>query len=82
MIGTSLVRSWHRDVQQDHREVAGEQRLERLVAGAGADQLMVEDAENRLQREEVLRTVVDHQDACHPTNLVGSVGLGHAAAAG
>jgi hypothetical protein len=31
---------------------------------------MVEDAEDRLQREEVLRTVVDHQDACHPTNLV------------
>jgi len=59
------VHAGHRHVQQDHREVVGEQRLERLLARTRPHQLVVEDAEDRLQRQEVLRAVVDQEDLRH-----------------
>lgn len=51
----------HLHVQEDHGEVLVEQPLERLLARGGRDQVMAERAENRLEHEEVLLTVVDEQ---------------------
>src|ERR671913_119917 len=38
--GLQPVHAGHAHVEQDHRELLGEQRLERLVPGAGPDQLV------------------------------------------
>ncbi len=76
MIGTSLVRlrpldprrglesvhAGHLRVEQDQRVVVLEQRAQRLLAGARPDQLLVERAQDRLEREEVLGSVVDQED--------------------
>ena len=53
----------HLDVEQDHRELVVEEVAQRLLAGLGADELLPERLEDRLEREQVLGPVVDEQDA-------------------
>ena len=60
--GLEAVHARHLHVEQDHRVVVGEQRLQRLLAGGRADQGLAEGDEDRLEREQVLRPVVDEQD--------------------
>ncbi len=60
--GLETVHPRHLDVQQDHREIVGEQRLERLLAGGRPYQRLVQRREDRLQCQEVLRPVVDQED--------------------
>src|SRR5262249_60709529 len=62
---TTLFRSHvrHLDVEEDAREVAAEDLLQRLRAGVGEDELLPEGLGDRFEREEVLRLVVDQEDA-------------------
>ena len=57
------VHARHLDVEQDDGEVLLEQRLERLLARPGRAQAHVQGLEHRREREQVLRPVVDEQDA-------------------
>src|SRR6266496_2902443 len=59
-VGGSLesVHSRHQDVEQDDGELIAEQRLERGVPRARRDQFLVERAEDRLERDEVLWAIV------------------------
>jgi hypothetical protein len=64
--GLEAVESRHLDVEQDDREVvAAEQEPQRLVARADADQLLGERLEDSLERDQVLRAVVDEEDGGH-----------------
>jgi hypothetical protein len=60
--GLEPVHARHLHVEQDDRVVVGKQRLESLLAGGRADQRLAEGDEDRLEREQVLRPVVDEQD--------------------
>jgi hypothetical protein len=59
--GLEAVEVGHLDVEQDHREVAVEQVAQRLGTRGGADERAVQGGERRLERDEVLRAVVDEQ---------------------
>ena len=53
----------HVDVEQDHGEVVPQDLLERVRAGRGGDDVQPEFLEDRAVREDLLREVVDDQDA-------------------
>jgi len=56
------VHARHLDVEQDDRELTRQQVLERLFARIGADQRLRERLEDRFERQQVLRAIVDEQD--------------------
>ena len=59
---TQTVEPRHLDVQEDHREVVLEQRLQRLFAGRRGRNAAVQRGEHGLHRNEVVVAVVDQQD--------------------
>jgi hypothetical protein len=61
--GLEAVDVGHVDVEQDRRELGLEDLLQRLRARAGADQVVAEVLENGLEDEELLRQVVDDENA-------------------
>ena len=61
--GLEAVHARHLDVEQDDGEVLLQQRLERLLARPCGPQADLQRLEHRRQREQVLRAVVDEQDA-------------------
>ena len=61
--GLEAVDVGHVDVEQDRRELGLEDLLQRLRARAGADQVVAEVLENGLEDEQLLRQVVDDEDA-------------------
>ena len=62
--GLEAVEARHLDVEQDRRANSSlEQPPQRLLARGGADELVPERLEDRLEREQVLGPVVDQQDA-------------------
>ena len=56
------VHAGHLHVEQNHREVALEQAAQRVLARRRAHEALPERLENRLEREQVLRAVVDEKD--------------------
>jgi hypothetical protein len=56
------VDAGHLDVHQDDRELLLEERPQRLLARVRAHEALAERAQDRLQRDEVRRVIVDHQD--------------------
>jgi len=52
----------HLDIEQDRGEVVQEQPLQRLLAGAGVDDVHVQRRENGAHGQQVLRLVIDDQD--------------------
>jgi hypothetical protein len=60
--GLEAVDPRHLNVEQDDGEVVEEELAQRLVARVRPDQRLIERLEDRLQREQVLRPVVDQQD--------------------
>lgn len=52
----------HQHVQENHREIVLQDQLERLTAGLSADQVVVRLRQNALERQDILRRVVDEQD--------------------
>ena len=60
--GLEAVHARHLHVEQDHGVLVVEQASQRLFARLDADELLAERIEDRLEREEVLRPVVDEQD--------------------
>jgi hypothetical protein len=60
--GLEAVHARHVDVEQDHREVGLQQLLQRLAARGGLHQVLAEVAQDRLEREQLVRAVVDEQD--------------------
>ena len=71
--GLEAVHARHLNVEQDHGVLVVEQAPQRLFARLDADELLAERLEDRLEREEVLRPVVDEQD---PALLMGSTARG------
>ena len=61
--GLEAVHARHLHVEQDDGEVLLQQRLERLLARPGRAQAHLQRLEHRREREQVLRPVVDEQDA-------------------
>ena len=61
LCGVEPVEARHLDVEQDAREILVEKRPERLLAGAGADEVLAERLQDRAQGDEVLLAVVDEQ---------------------
>ena len=61
LCGVEPVETRHLDVEQDAREVLVEERPERLLAGARADEVLIERLQDRAQGDEVLLAVVDEQ---------------------
>ena len=61
--GLEAVHAGHPDVHDDHPEVLVEERPQRLLAGAGRHDLMVERRQQGLERRQGVRLVVDYQDA-------------------
>ena len=57
------VQNRHAHVEQDDGEVLREETPERLLPGAGLDDVDAEIEEDRLERDELVRAVVDDQDA-------------------
>ena len=55
----------HLDVQQDDRGIVPQQLAERLLAGVGVEEVLLERLEDGLEREQVLGPVVDEQDVAH-----------------
>ena len=60
--GLEPVELRHLHVEQDHRELVDEQRLQRLAPRAGAHQPLAERRQRRLERHQVRRVVVYQQD--------------------
>jgi hypothetical protein len=60
--GLEAVHPAHLDIEEDDRVVATEEVAECLFAGACADERFPETLEERLERGEVGRTVVDEED--------------------
>jgi hypothetical protein len=60
--GFETVHARHADVEQHQREVVLHQARERFDAGAHADQILAELAEDRFVRQQARRLVVDQQD--------------------
>jgi hypothetical protein len=56
------VHTRHVDIEQDHREIAIEQALERLAAGVGGDDVRAEVLQQRGKRQQLVGAVVDNQD--------------------
>ena len=59
----------HADVHQHHRDLVAQELLERLVGGAGGDQVLVQLLEDGLIAEQLAGLVVDQQDR---DSLVGA----------
>ncbi len=60
--GLEAVHTRHLDVEQDDREVVRQQRLERFLPGRCPHQRLIERGENGLQRQQILRPVIDQED--------------------
>jgi hypothetical protein len=63
--GLEAVELWHRDVEQNDRDVVTEKLAERVLPGMGKDQVLAQRVKDRLEGEEVLGAVVDEQDVRH-----------------
>ena len=61
--GLEAVHPRHPDVEEDDREVVGEDGTERLPSRLRPHQVLAEGGENRLERGELGGVVVDEQDA-------------------
>ena len=61
--GFQTVHSGHVDVEENDGEVVLEHALERVAPGLRDDDVLVQLFQDRLQREELVRAVVDDQDA-------------------
>ena len=59
--GLEAVHARHLDVEQDHGVLVVEQASQRLFARLDADELLAQRLEDRLERQQVLRPVVDQQ---------------------
>ena len=64
--GLEAVDPRHLNVEQDDGEVVEEELAQRLVPRVRPDQRLAERLEDRLQREQVLRPIVDEQDLDGP----------------
>ena len=60
--GLEAVHPRHVDVEEDDREVLLQEGAQRLAAGVRADHVLAQLAEDRLQREQLVRAVVDEED--------------------
>ena len=60
--GLEAVHAGHLGIKQDQREVVPEQGAQGVLPRVGAHQVEVQRAEDGLQRQQVLRPVVDHED--------------------
>jgi hypothetical protein len=60
--GLEAVELGHLDVEQDERELVVQQPAQRLLARRDADQAARQRLEHGLERQQVLRPVVDEQD--------------------
>ena len=60
--GFEAVHVGHLDVEQNRCEIVFKTSPQRLLAGLGLDQFLAESVENGLERDQVLRLVVDQQD--------------------
>src|SRR5690606_16095381 len=69
------VQPRHLDVQEDRREVAGEQLPQRLVARGGADEPFTQRLQYGFQGQQVLRPVVHDQDVHRRAGGVRQLGL-------
>src|SRR5438067_8936 len=61
--GLDAVEPRHLHVHQDEREVGLQQLPQRLLAGMRVEELLTEGVEDRIERHQIGRMVVDHQDA-------------------
>ena len=61
--GLVAVETGHGDVHQDQRELLPQHRLQRLGPGIRAHERVPGVLEDRLERQQVLRMVVDEEDA-------------------
>ncbi len=66
----------HFDVQEDDREIVSQQPLQRLASGFGANQVLAEPLQHRLQRHQVGGLIVDEEnvDAVVGQSLSGAAG--------
>src|SRR5688500_15413599 len=55
------VKARHLDVEQDKSEVVGQEKSQRLAGRGRADKVLVKVRKDRLQYQQVVRTVVDEQ---------------------
>jgi hypothetical protein len=60
--GLEAVHAGHVDVEQDYGEVVVEQAAQRLTPGIGADDGLPKLLEHRLERQQLVRLVVDDED--------------------
>jgi hypothetical protein len=60
--GLEAVHARHHDVQQHDGELVAEQGRQGLLAGTHRYQDLVQRGQNRVQRDQVLGPVIDHQD--------------------
>ena len=68
--GLQPVEPRHLHVEEDHREGFAQHVQQRLFAGPRLHQAHPEGLEDPLEGEEVLRPIVDHQDAGNDGSLV------------
>ena len=61
--GLEAAHARHLHVEQDQREVALQDVLERLVTGVSLHQAVAERPQDGLQRQQIGGVVIDHQDA-------------------
>jgi hypothetical protein len=61
--GLEAVHPRHVHVEQDHREILLEQAAERFLARSRANHILVQLGQHSLVREELVRPVVDNEDA-------------------
>jgi hypothetical protein len=63
--GLEAVELGHLDVQQDDRDVVVQKLAQRVLARVGVEEVLAEWIQDALEREQVLRPVVDEQDVRH-----------------
>src|SRR5579871_1396288 len=59
--GFETVEPRHVHVQENHRELVLEQQFERLFTGGRGEYLLLQLLQNRLERDELVRAIVNHQ---------------------
>jgi hypothetical protein len=60
--GLEAVHAGHDDVKQDDRELVRERSLDGGLTGPDEDEFLVQRRQDRLEREQVLRAIIDEQD--------------------
>jgi hypothetical protein len=63
--GLEAVHAGHVDVEQNHGEVVAQEAPERVLSRPGGDHSVTERGQDRFQGQELVRAVIDHEDADH-----------------